>query len=189
MASFAAILGAIALVQAGAGSAPPVNALYVADQDGFQARFPGPVQLDSRIINWNEGQVAARLYRSELAGQVFQVSVLPLPESATKDRKPDQVLKAAQSGTLQAPGLVVEAEQAFELNGVPALRYLVQLREGPLLAHLMVLQGNRLFHALAVVPRDQVAGAVEFLRTFELTTRKDDVTAPRKTGGKSGGGN
>lgn len=138
----------------------------VPENEGFVASFPGQVKHETKLVPFDSGQISSSVFSTTVAGRLYQVTVTPLPVQNIQNRPAKAILESARDGTLTMSRMKIEAETDLDIAGSPCKRYMVQVPDGPLMVHMLSIRREKLFHVLAVLPRDNVLDGVNFVRSF-----------------------
>jgi hypothetical protein len=139
--------------------------------DRFTIEFPSAAKMEKKQTPWGGVQLTSTVYSCVKDTALYQVTSTALPREALQNRSASEILSAARDGTQTMQRLRVEAEQELLIDSYPARRFMVQVPDGPLIVHLLVLAEGSLYHVLAVLPRDNVLEGVSFVRSFRARAR------------------
>ena len=138
----------------------------VPENEGFVASFPGPVKYETKLVSSESSQLTAQVFSATVSGKLFQVTVTQLPATSLQSRSVKSILEAARDGTLTMSRMKVEAETDLDIAGSACKRFMVQVPDGPLMVHMLSIRREKLYHVLAVLPRESVLDGVNFVRSF-----------------------
>lgn len=155
-----------------AGAAFAQESTIATTVDRFTIEFPSVAKQEKKQTPWGGTQLTSSVFSCVKETALYQVTTTALPREVLQNRSSSEILSAARDGTQTMQRLRVEAEQELLIDGYPARRFMVQVPDGPLIVHLLVLAEGSLYHVLAVLPRESVLEGVSFVRSFRARARQ-----------------
>jgi hypothetical protein len=137
---------------------------------GFRVEFPAAPEIETEDVPSDVGPMRITTADSVVKGEAgFMVSDSVFPANATID--PDAELDGAREGLIEKSKAKLQQEQRLTVGGLPARRLVLDSPEHDMAAiALFVCRRNRLYSAVAIVPRGQENGdkATRFFKSFTV---------------------
>ncbi|WP_306590148.1 hypothetical protein [Geothrix sp. 21YS21S-4] len=142
------------------------------DNLGIAATFPGPAKLHRHTEPGPFGEVEWFDLAMNPAGRLdetFSVSVGNLPPGDRGGTTPREILTTFQNFLIYRFGLLRRTELPADRG--PGFRYKVKGMNGGFVEGIAVLRSGRLYHAQAIVRREDDPRTLAFLDDFEVRGR------------------
>jgi hypothetical protein len=137
---------------------------------GYRVEFPAAPKVSKQNIDTPVGKAVVTFAEYEKTGFALVATHIVYP-SGPPD--PQVFLDGARDGGLKSASATLREEKRLTVGGKPARRLVMEMPDALMGVALVVLDGNRLYNTMAVVPRGEVKSAdVErFLNSFALVPR------------------
>jgi hypothetical protein len=138
---------------------------------GYRVEFPAAPKVAKENIDTPVGKAVVTMAEYEKNGSFVLVAMHTVYPSGPPD--PQIFLDGALDGGLKSANATLREKKQLTVGGKPARRIVMEMPDGLMGVALVVLDGNRLYNAMAVVPRGEVnsADVERFLNSFALVPR------------------
>ena len=133
---------------------------------GYRVEFPAAPKVSKENIDTPVGKAVVTFAEYEKTGGFALVATHIVYPSGPPD--PQVFLDAARDSGLQSAKATLREEKQLTVGGKPARRMVMEMPDTLMGVALVVLDGNRLYNTMAVVPRGEVnsADVERFLKSF-----------------------
>lgn len=143
---------------------------YVYSDDGFQASYPSPPDLQKKSVQTSAGEFELRSYAAAAGDTVLIVGVCDYG-SAVEGRSSAQMLLGAKNSTLSNSASHLVSEKKITLGANPGLQFESENSATHFLVRMFMV-GTTLFEALVISPLNKPFDqSDQFLDSFQLVTR------------------
>lgn len=138
---------------------------------GYRVEFPAAPKVSKENIDSPVGKAVMTFAEYEKTGGFALVAMHTVYPSGPPD--PQIFLDAARNSGLKNANAALREEKKLTIGGKPARRLVMEMPDTLVGVALVVLDGNRLYNTMAVVPRGEVnsADVERFLNSFALVPR------------------
>lgn len=138
---------------------------------GYRVEFPAAPKVSKENIDTPVGKAVVTFAEYEKAGDFVLLATYIVYPSGPPD--PQVFLDGARDSALKNANARLREEKQLTVGGKPARRMVVEMPDTLIGVALVVLDGNRLYNTMAVVPHGEVnsADVERFLKSFALVAR------------------
>ena len=157
----------LTVVAAGPVSHWPV---VVSQDGGFKVQMPGPVDESVETISTDLSDLTQHTLTCSTGNALWRVSYVDLPPQILHGQSPEEIMRIGQSGARTVTGMQIFSESSARLSKAYSKRFRTVVPNGPVVSHLLVFKGVRLFHLMVVSPPDRFrrVGTTGFFESFTL---------------------
>ncbi len=168
---WSALIWAVLLVQA--INTPAQTAAwqqYIYSDDGFQASYPSPPDLQKKSVQTSAGEFELRSYSATAADTQLIIGVCDYGP-AVEGRSSDQMLLGAKNSTLSNSASHLVSEKKIALGKNPGLQFESE-NSATHFTVRMFMVGTTLYEALVISPLNKPFDQSDrFFDSFQLVTR------------------
>lgn len=138
---------------------------------GYRVEFPAAPKVSKQDIDSPVGKAVMTFAEYEKTGGLALVAMHTVYPSGPAD--PHIFLDGARDSGLKNANAILREEKKLTVGGKPARRLVIEMPDTLMGVALVVLDDDRLYNTMAVVPRGQVnsADVERFLNSFALVSR------------------